>query len=51
MTTHGRENTEHIKNKEYNNLFKRYKKSVQMFVKLKHLDKKINKTVTYIYQI
>jgi len=48
MTTHGRENTDHITIKEYNNLFKRYKKSVQMFVKLKHLDKN-NKQNSNVY--
>ena len=48
MTTHGRENTDHITIKEYNNLFKRYKKSVQMFVKLKHLDKN-NKHNSNVY--
>jgi len=48
ITTHGRENTDHITIKEYNNLFKRYKKSVQMFVKLKHLDKN-NKQNSNVY--
>jgi hypothetical protein len=48
ITTHGRENIDHITNEQYNDVFKRYKKSVQLFVKLEHFDEN-NKQNSNIY--
>jgi hypothetical protein len=48
ITTHGRENTDHISIDQYNDVFRRSKKSVPMFVKMVHFDEN-NKQNNNVY--